>query len=154
MNGSLVPIPKSSHGKFFSGNAYLILHVSNMNHFTSLFVLILTRIQIIVSITLICNSINLEQTNVLKTGVRQNFVHYWLGKDATEVHLVISVLIFKNGPHVLQNIVLFFNSTICPFSSYTCFKSSKLKNYYFHCNFRRSHILFTPYPRKVYKVLL
>ncbi|KAJ3693687.1 hypothetical protein LUZ60_009167 [Juncus effusus] len=49
VNQKLIPIPKSSHGKFFSGNSYIILN-----------------------------------TNVLKTGVRQNYVHYWLGKDAKE----------------------------------------------------------------------
>ncbi|KAJ4782467.1 Villin-like 1 [Rhynchospora pubera] len=55
LNLNLVPIPKSSHGKFFSGNAYLILH-----------------------------------TNVLKTGVRQNYVHYWLGEDAKEVDCALA----------------------------------------------------------------
>ncbi|XP_078178106.1 villin-1-like isoform X2 [Carex rostrata] len=55
VNLSLVPIPKSSQGKFFSGNAYLILH-----------------------------------TNVLKTGVRQNFVHYWLGENANEVDCALA----------------------------------------------------------------
>lgn len=99
VNLSLVPIPKSSHGKFFSGNAYLILHVSNINHFTSppnphthtLFLCL----QIKDLITLLYNSYNLEQTNVLKTGVRQNFVHYWLGENANEVHLVVFLLIFR-----------------------------------------------------------
>lgn len=49
-NLSLVPIPKSSHGKFFSGSAYLILN-----------------------------------TILLKDGMLEHDVHYWLGKDANEV---------------------------------------------------------------------
>ncbi|XP_021720685.1 villin-1-like isoform X1 [Chenopodium quinoa] len=49
-NLNLVPVPKSSHGNFFSGSAYLILN-----------------------------------TIVLKDGILEHDVHYWLGKDANEV---------------------------------------------------------------------
>ncbi|XP_021864178.2 villin-1 isoform X3 [Spinacia oleracea] len=49
-NLSLVPVPKSSHGKLFSGSVYLILN-----------------------------------TVLLKDGMLEHDVHYWLGKDANEV---------------------------------------------------------------------
>ncbi|KAK1271407.1 Villin-1 [Acorus gramineus] len=49
-NLGLVPIPKSSHGKFFSGSSYIVLN-----------------------------------TVLLKSGVGQHDIHYWLGKDAKDV---------------------------------------------------------------------
>ncbi|XP_058109143.1 villin-1 isoform X2 [Magnolia sinica] len=49
-NLRLVPVPKSSHGKFFSGSSYLIL-----------------------------------STVMLKSGLSQHDIHYWLGKDAKEI---------------------------------------------------------------------
>ncbi|KAJ4977951.1 hypothetical protein NE237_008731 [Protea cynaroides] len=48
-NLQLAPIPKSSHGKFFSGSAYIVLN-----------------------------------TVLLKSGLPQHDIHYWLGKDAKE----------------------------------------------------------------------
>ncbi|XP_043725223.1 villin-1 isoform X2 [Telopea speciosissima] len=48
-NLQLVPVPKSSHGKFFSGSAYIILN-----------------------------------TVLLKSGLHQHDIHYWLGNDAKE----------------------------------------------------------------------
>ncbi|KAL2898696.1 Villin-1 [Bienertia sinuspersici] len=53
-NLSLVPLPKSSHGKFYSGSAYLILN-----------------------------------TILMKDGMLEHDVHYWLGKDANEVDSLI-----------------------------------------------------------------
>ncbi|KAK1299381.1 Villin-1 [Acorus calamus] len=49
-NLGLVPIPKSAHGKFFSGSSYIVLN-----------------------------------TVLLKSGVAQHDIHYWLGKDAKDV---------------------------------------------------------------------
>lgn len=46
----LVSVPQSSHGKFFSGSAYVVLH-----------------------------------TALLKSGVLQHDIHYWLGNEANEV---------------------------------------------------------------------
>ncbi|OVA02671.1 Villin headpiece [Macleaya cordata] len=54
-NFQLVPVPKSSYGKFFSGSAYVILN-----------------------------------TVLLKSGVLQHDIHYWLGNDAKEVDSVIA----------------------------------------------------------------
>lgn len=48
--GHLLPLPKSSHGKFFSGSSYIIL-----------------------------------STVVLKSGLTHHDIHYWLGKNASEM---------------------------------------------------------------------
>nr|GMD69271.1 villin-1 isoform X1 [Ipomoea batatas] len=49
-NLQLVPVPKSLHGKFYSGSAYLVLH-----------------------------------TMLLKTGICQHDIHYWIGSNAKQV---------------------------------------------------------------------
>ncbi|XP_042492503.1 villin-1 isoform X2 [Macadamia integrifolia] len=48
-NLQLVPVPKSSHGKFFSGSTYIVLN-----------------------------------TVLLKSGLHQHDIHYWLGNNAKE----------------------------------------------------------------------
>ncbi|XP_077238711.1 villin-like 1 [Tasmannia lanceolata] len=54
-NLRLVPVLKSSHGKFYSGSSYIILN-----------------------------------TILLKSGLPQHDIHYWLGKDANEVDSVMA----------------------------------------------------------------
>ncbi|XP_019167794.1 PREDICTED: villin-1 [Ipomoea nil] len=49
-NLQLVPVPKSFHGKFYSGSTYLVLH-----------------------------------TVLLKTGICQHDIHYWIGTNAKQV---------------------------------------------------------------------
>ncbi|XP_010256568.1 PREDICTED: villin-1 isoform X2 [Nelumbo nucifera] len=51
----LAPVPKSSHGKFYSGNTYIILN-----------------------------------TVLLKNGLPQHDIHYWLGKDAKEADMAMA----------------------------------------------------------------
>lgn len=80
MGSNLIAIEKSLHGKFYTGNTYIILSVSfskvrfscNIGH-----------------ILLICASeftwFTMFQTVELKSGVRQHNVHYWVGEEAKEV---------------------------------------------------------------------
>ncbi|KAL6525515.1 Villin-4 [Orobanche hederae] len=53
-----VAVPKSSHGKFFTGDSYIILKITSL--------------------------ISLLQTAALKSGAFHHDIHYWLGKDTSQ----------------------------------------------------------------------
>ncbi|MBA0708478.1 hypothetical protein Golax_023589, partial [Gossypium laxum] len=55
-----VPVPKSSYGKFFTGDSYVILKAS---HFYFTYCLV---------------------TTALKSGALRHDIHYWLGKDTSQ----------------------------------------------------------------------
>ncbi|WRX35029.1 Villin headpiece - like 4 [Theobroma cacao] len=77
-----VPVPKSSYGKFFMGDSYVILKASYfVGDSTSGL-----RYALKSSFSKYCSLIYyfLVQTTTLKSGALRHDIHYWLGKNTTQ----------------------------------------------------------------------
>ncbi|KAK6248045.1 hypothetical protein QUC31_019610 [Theobroma cacao] len=77
-----VPVPKSSYGKFFMGDSYVILKASYfVGDSTSGL-----RFALKSSFSKYCSLIYyfLVQTTTLKSGALRHDIHYWLGKNTTQ----------------------------------------------------------------------
>jgi hypothetical protein len=113
-----VPLPKESHGKFYSGDSYILLRVIPLLLFEFYFCSIEDRnilycwrgISVIIRISRIfCPQVSDNcfilkwfskklrfwwQTTALKTGGFHYDIHFWLGKDTSQVLWVLDRSLF------------------------------------------------------------
>lgn len=78
-----VPVPKSEHGKFYSGDSYIVLQVRYI-----LLFLFLSWEEISYNVLKTILFFILSQTTSGRGGAYWHDIHFWLGKDTSQVRIV------------------------------------------------------------------